>query len=550
MSKIKIFGLGGLNENGKNMYVVDVDNNIFIFDAGLKYPSSNMLGIDYIIPKLDYLIENKDNIKGIFLSHGHEGNMGAMADILEALPDIPVYATKYTMNLLNEDLTKYKIKATNLKEIRPHSKIDIDNFSIFPICVTHSLPETVLYVLYTEDGAIVYATDFVFDSTMLGAYKTDIGKLAYVGKQGVLCLMAESMYAYRDGHTSPKNRIHKVVWDTLNKTKNRIIMSVFPCHVYRMQEMFEQIRKTRRKVVLMGKELQETVDKCLELGYLEFDKDKIGDLSNINDKDVIIFVSDDKDNPYGSLEKILNGYDKYITFKDNDTILITEPTYSGNEKKHAKILDDLSRKNVEVISLSPKDHLLHHASKEDLMLMMNLMNPKYYMPIKGEYRFMYMNATLAEYVGIPKENIILKLNGDVAYFEDGKLIDNEKIHVKTDEILIDGKNADDIGDLVLKDRELLSKNGIVIVSATLDKKTKKILANPQILTRGFIYVKDNLDMVLKMEEISKQVIEENISAGKKVDFTKLKNKIREKLGDYFYEETGSIPMIITVVSEI
>ncbi|MDD5979918.1 MAG: ribonuclease J [bacterium] len=491
MSKIKIFGLGGLNENGKNMYVVDVDNNIFIFDAGLKYPSSNMLGIDYIIPKLDYLIENKDNIKGIFLSHGHEGNMGAMADILEALPDIPVYATKYTMNLLNEDLTKYKIKATNLKEIRPHSKIDIDNFSIFPICVTHSLPETVLYVLYTEDGAIVYATDFVFDSTMLGAYKTDIGKLAYVGKQGVLCLMAESMYAYRDGHTSPKNRIHKVVWDTLNKTKNRIIMSVFPCHVYRMQEMFEQIRKTRRKVVLMGKELQETVDKCLELGYLEFDKDKIGDLSNINDKDVIIFVSDDKDNPYGSLEKILNGYDKYITFKDNDTILITEPTYSGNEKKHAKILDDLSRKNVEVISLSPKDHLLHHASKEDLMLMMNLMNPKYYMPIKGEYRFMYMNATLAEYVGIPKENIILKLNGDVAYFEDGKLIDNEKIHVKTDEILIDGKNADDIGDLVLKDRELLSKNGIVIVSATLDKKTKKILANPQILNRGFIYVKDN-----------------------------------------------------------
>lgn len=550
MSKIKIFGLGGLNENGKNMYVVDVDNNIFIFDAGLKYPSSNMLGIDYIIPKLDYLIENKDNIKGIFLSHGHEGNMGAMADILEALPDIPVYATKYTMNLLNEDLTRYKIKATNLKEIRPHSKIDIDNFSIFPICVTHSLPETVLYVLYTEDGAIVYATDFVFDSTMLGAYKTDIGKLAYVGKQGVLCLMAESMYAYRDGHTSPKNRIHKVVWDTLNKTKNRIIMSVFPCHVYRMQEMFEQIRKTRRKIVLMGKELQETVDKCLELGYLEFDKDKIGDLSNINDKDVIIFVSDDKDNPYGSLEKILNGYDKYIAFKDNDTILITEPTYSGNEKKHAKILDDLSRKNVEVISLSPKDHLLHHASKEDLMLMMNLMNPKYYMPIKGEYRFMYMNATLAEYVGIPKENIILKLNGDVAYFEDGKLIDNEKIHVKTDEILIDGKNADDIGDLVLKDRELLSKNGIVIVSATLDKKTKKILANPQILTRGFIYVKDNLDMVLKMEEISKQVIEENISAGKKVDFTKLKNKIREKLGDYFYEETGSIPMIITVVSEI
>ena len=550
MSKIKIFGLGGLNENGKNMYVVDVDNNIFIFDAGLKYPSSNMLGVDYIIPKFDYLIENKENIKGIFLSHGHEGNMGAMADIIEAIPDIPVYATKYTMKLLNEDLDKYKIKATNLKEIRPHSKIDIGNFSIFPISVTHSLPETVLYVLYTEDGAIVYATDFVFDSTMLGAYKTDIGKLAYVGKQGVLCLLAESMYAYRDGHTSPKNRVHKITWDTLNRTKNRIIMSVFPCHVYRMQEMFEQIRKTRRKVVFMGKELQEVVDYSLEQGYLEFDREKIGDLSNINDKDVIIFVSDDKDNPYGSLEKILNGYDKYLTFKDEDTVFITEPTYSGNEKKHAKILDDLSRKNVEVVSLSSKDYLLHHASKEDLMLMMNLMNPKYYMPIKGEYRFMYMNATLAEYVGIPKDNIILKLNGDVAYFEDGKLVDTEKMRVKTDEILIDGKNADDIGDLVLKDRELLSKNGIVIVSATIDKKTKKVLANPQILTRGFIYVKDNLDMVQKMEDISRQVLEDNLTAGKKIDYTKIKNMIREKLGDYFYEETGTIPMVITVVSEI
>ena len=548
MSKIKIFGLGGLNENGKNMYVVDVDNNIFIFDAGLKYPSSNMLGVDYIIPKFDYLIENKENIKGIFLSHGHEGNMGAMADIIEAIPDIPVYATKYTMKLLNADLEKYKIKATNLKEIRPHSKIDIGNFSIFPISVTHSLPETVLYVLYTEDGAIVYATDFVFDSTMLGAYKTDIGKLAYVGKQGVLCLLAESMYAYRDGHTSPKNRVHKITWDTLNRTKNRIIMSVFPCHVYRMQEMFEQIRKTRRKVVFMGKELQEVVDYSLEQGYLEFDKEKIGDLSNINDKDVVVFVSDDKDNPYGSLEKILNGYDKYLTFKDEDTVFITEPTYPGNEKKHAKILDDLSRKNVEVVSLSSKDYLLHHASKEDLMLMMNLMNPKYYMPIKGEYRFMYMNATLAEYVGIPKDNIILKLNGDVAIFNNGVLV-NKQEHVEVDEIMIDGTSSEDIGELVLKDREMLSDNGIVIVCGTIDKKTKQILAGPSVLTRGFVYVKDSADMIREIERISHEKILENTS-NNYVEYNKIKNAIREEVGKYLYSETECKPMIITVIQEV
>lgn len=550
MSKIKIFGLGGLNENGKNMYVVSVDDNIFIFDAGLKYPTSNMLGVDYIIPTFDYLINNKDKIKGIFISHGHEGNMGALVDILEVLPDVNVYATKYSMDILKNELNKEKIKATSLNEIKPHVKIDIDKFSIFPINVTHSMPETVLYVLYTDDGAIVYATDFVFDSTMLGSYKTDIGKLAYVGKQGVLCLLAESMYAYRDGHTSPKDRLHKVVWDTLNKTKDRIIMSVFPCHIYRIQEMLDQIKKTRRKVIFMGKGLQEEVEKAMELSYLDFDKSRIGDLSNIDDKDVVVMTADDKDNPYGSLEKILNGYDKFITFKDTDTVLITEPTYPGNEKKHAKILDELSRKNVEVISLPSKDYLGHHASKEDLMLMLNLMNPKYYMPIKGEYRYMFMNATLAEYVGIPKENIILKLNGDVAYFKDGVLMEDVKEHIKTDEILVDGKNADDIGDLVLKDRELLSKNGIIIVTATVDKKTKKILANPQILTRGFIYVKDHLDMVERMEEISKEVIEENIAPGQKLDFTKIKNKIREKLGDYTLDETGTIPMIITVIEEL
>lgn len=550
MSKIKIFGLGGLNENGKNMYVVSVDDNIFIFDAGLKYPTSNMLGVDYIIPTFDYLINNKDKIKGIFISHGHEGNMGALVDILEVLPDVNVYATKYSMDILKNELNKEKIKATSLNEIKPHVKIDIDKFSIFPINVTHSMPETVLYVLYTDDGAIVYSTDFVFDSTMLGSYKTDIGKLAYVGKQGVLCLLAESMYAYRDGHTSPKDRLHKVVWDTLNKTKDRIIMSVFPCHIYRIQEMLDQIKKTRRKVIFMGKGLQDVIEKAMELSYLDFDKSRIGDLSNIDDKDVVVMTADDKDNPYGSLEKILNGYDKFITFKDTDTVLITEPTYPGNEKKHAKILDELSRKNVEVISLPSKDYLGHHASKEDLMLMLNLMNPKYYMPIKGEYRYMFMNATLAEYVGIPKENIILKLNGDVAYFKDGILMEDVKEHIKTDEILVDGKNADDIGDLVLKDRELLSKNGIIIVTATVDKKTKKILANPQILTRGFIYVKDHLDMVEKMEEISKEVIEENIAPGQKLDFTKIKNKIREKLGDYTLDETGTIPMIITVIEEL
>ena len=548
MSKIKIFALGGLNENGKNMYVVNVDENIFVFDAGLKYPSANMLGVDYIIPKFDYLKENRKKIRGIFLTHAHDGNMGAMPDIMEEFPDVPVYATKFTMTVLKMELEKYNIEATNLKEIRPHSKLEIAGFSIFPITVTHSIPEKVAFVLYTNDGAIVYATDFVFDSAMLGAYKTDIGKLAYVGKQGVLCLMAESSYAYREGHTSPKHRISKKVWDILNQTDERIIISVFPEHVYRIQEIFDEVSRTKRKVVIMGKKLQSLVNYAKDFNYLHYDDEIIGDLSNINDKDVVILISDDKEKSFASLEKIISRYDKYITLKEGDTVFIAEPVYPGNEKKVAKIMDDLSRLDVEVITLPFKNHALHHPSSEDLMQMINLMNPKYYFPIKGEYRYQYMNASVAEQAGMDKDKILLKQNGDVVTFVDGKLVDTKE-HINADETLIDGNSSDDIGNLVLKDRELLSKNGIVIVSATIDKRTKKIIAEPQILTRGFIYVKDNLDIVEKTEAISKEVIEECIN-GKKVDFTGIKLKIRERLSAYFNEETGSIPMIITVILEI
>lgn len=549
MSKIKIFALGGLNENGKNMYITEVDDNIFIFDAGLKYPTSSMLGVDYIIPKFDYILENKKKVKAMFLSHGHVGNIGAVKDILKEFENLPVYATKLTMSILKKELESEHIKATNLKEIRPHSKLDVAGFAVFPIEVTHSLPETLLYVLYTPDGAICYATDFVFDSTMLGAYKTDIGKLAYVGKQGVLCLLAESSYAYKIGHTSPKHRISKITWDVLNRYEGRIIISVFPTHIYRLQEIFDEIKRTKRKVVLMGKELQDVVSYTVDNKYLNIEDIHIGDLSNIDEKDVIIITSDNKENPYQSLKKIISGYDKFIKFKENDTVFISEPIYSGTEKSSAKIVDDLARLGVETVTLSSKNYALHHASQEDLMQMINLMNPKYYFPIKGEYRYMYENAQIAEKTGMDKDNIILKLNGDVATFVDGVLTE-DKERIKTDDILIDGTNADDIGEVVLKDRELLSKNGIVIISATLDKKTKKIISNPQMLTRGFIYVKENHELISKAEEISKEVILENTISATKVDYNKIKQGVRDALGDYFYEETGSIPMIITVIVEI
>ena len=550
MSKIKIFSLGGLNENGKNMYVVDVDNDIFIFDAGLKYGNDKMLGVDYILPDYSFIKENKNKIRGIFLTHGHDSNMGAVADILFDIPDINIYATKFTMEILKSDLEENNIKATNLKEIRPHSKLSFGDLAVFPISVTHSIPDSVCYVLYTKDGAIVYTGDFVFDSTMMKNYKTDIGKLAYVGKQGVLCLLSESIYAEKPGHTSPNNRVSNFIRDVLAKNNDRIIATILTAHIYRVQEIFNEVSKTKRKVVIMGKNLQNLINKSIDMGYIDFDKDRIGDLTNLNDKDCVVLISDEKEKPFMNLERILRGFDKFIKLRETDTIFITEPSYEGIEKRLALIMDEIAKANVNAVCLSAKQHLLHHASREDLMLMINLMNPKYYFPVKGEYRHQVMNAEIAEEIGIPKENIILKQNGDVATFVDGKLTEDIE-HINVDEILIDGKSQGDIGDLVLKDREMLGENGIVIISCTLDKQTKQILAGPEVLTRGFVYVKESGDLIKETEDICLQIVKDNIEIdSSRVDYTNIKNEVREKLGKYYYKETESKPMIITVIQEV
>ena len=550
MSKIKIFALGGLNENGKNMYVVEVNKDIFVFDAGLKYDNDINLGIDYIIPSIDYLVKNRKRIKGIFLTHGHEGNMGATPDVLDRLPEVPVYGTKLTLEMVRKDLDKNQLNKFKLIEIKPHVKIAFGKNSIFPISVTHSIPDAVCYVLYTPDGAIVYTGDFVFDSTMQGAYKTDIGKLAYVGKQGVLCLLCESFYADRKGHTSPNNRVSDFIREVLNGTDDRIIATVMPAHYYRIQEIFNEVSNTHRKIVIMGKELQEIITNAINEGYLTINKDKIGTLADLEGKNTLVLISDNKEKPFGNLERIIKGFDKFIEIKETDTIFITEPSYPGIEKRLALIMDEVAMLGADAVSLSSKKHLLHHASREDLMLMINLMNPKYYFPVKGEYSQQYQNGEIAEELGIPKENIILKLNGDVFEINKGKNT-NSLEHIETDEILIDGKSQGDIGDLVLKDREMLGENGIVIISCTLDKSTKEIIGGPEILTRGFIYVKESQNLLEETKEVSRQTIEANIEPNaKRVDYSKIKNDVRDTLGKFFYKKTESKPMIITVIQEV
>ena len=548
MSKIKIFALGGLNEDGKNMYVVDVDNDIFIFDAGLKYADDKMLGVDYIIPNYDLLKKNRKNIKGIFITHGHYDNMGALSEILKEVPDLPIYGTSFTMEIIKDDLLADNLNVKNLRVIKPHRKINFGKNSIFPISLTHMVPENVGYVLYTPDGAIFYTGNFVFDSTMLGAYKTDIGKLAYVGKQGVLCLLSESLYADRQGFTSPNHRTAEAIREVLNRTDGRILYNIYQAQLYRIQELFNEIKNTDRNVVIMGKSLESVILKAIDKNYVNFDKKRILPINHVKDDKIVVIISDEREKPFSNLKRIVRGYDKFITVTKEDTIIFASPIEDGMERTATKLLDGLAKIGANVVEISKRKYLSHHASSEDLMLMIDLMRPKYYMPVIGEYRNQVANRNVAKEVGMDDDHILLRLNGEVAYFENGELVDNG-MKVPVDDILIDGLAAGDVGELVLKDRELLSDSGIVIVTATIDKETKEILAGPEVLTRGFIFVKDNIDLIKEAEKIATDVILEHTRSNY-VDFAKVKLGIRDKVGKYFYEQTECKPMILIVIGEV
>ena len=544
MEKIKIFSLGGLDETGKNTYVVEINDQIFVFDCGLKYAEGNLFGIDYMIPDYDYLVKNKRKIKGVFVTHGHYENMGGALDLIKTIPTIKFYATHYTKFVLMD----LGVKEESIVEIVPNKKLNFGGISVLPMAVSHSVPGAVMYFLNTHHGSICYTGDFLIDPLMKDGFDMDLGKIAYVGKQGVLCLLSESAFSEHPGHTSPTHRLENFFKDVINGCDNRILFSVLPTHLYTIKDIFEAAKNSHRKIVIMGKKLQNFIRFATDNNYLKYDKELLGDLSNVNDSNVILLICDDKANAYAGISKIVNGYDKFITLKDGDAIVFAEPRYDSNEKALVKLENDLAMAGCKIVSLPKTKNILHHASQEDLMLMIKLLNPTYYMPVKGEYRYLVNNAHLASRLGIPAENIFLKQNGDVLLFQDGKKVETEE-HIKVKDILIDGKSSDDIGELVMKDREMLSDNGIVLVSATLSRKDKSLLVGPEITTKGFIYVKDSKDLIIGMKKLSEKVILDNIVDGV-VDYNQIKTDIRSELSNYLYEQTECKPMIIAVVQEV
>lgn len=545
MSKIKIFGLGGLDENGKNTYCIDIDDRLFVLDAGLKFATDTMFGIDYIIPDYSFLRENRSRIEGVFITHAHPESYGGVSDLIKIIPEIKIYGTKYTVNQMILD----GVPEENLKVIEAHKKINFsNNVSVFPINVNHSVPDSVMYVINTSDGAICYTGDFIIDPSMMGPYHMDLGKIAYVGKQGVLALLCESSFSENIGHTSPSHHMVSFFKNIINKAQGRIIISALPSHLYTIEGIFTAAKDSHRKVVVMGKKLQNIIKMAINEKYMTVPNNIIGDLSNVLDNNSILLVCDDRAKPYNSIEKIIAGNDKYIKLNNNDTVCFAEPKYDENEKALVKIQNELAIMGIDIVEIPKDKGISLHASSEDIMIMLDLLKPKYFIPVKAEYRYMVGAADLASNHGYKPENILLKQNGDIITIYDKKYIQDYE-HIFVDSVLIDGLASEDVGDLVIKDREMLSENGIVLVSATISKKDKHLIVGPEITTRGFIYVKDSKEMIDEIKRISLEVINNNIN-NNYVDFNNIKNEIREHLSKYFYVETECKPMIIAVIQEV
>jgi ribonuclease J len=383
---------------------------------------------------------------------------------------------------------------------------------------------------------------------MRDSYEMDLGKIAYVGKQGVLALLCESSFSEKIGHTSPSHHMSSFFKEIMNKNEGRIIFSVLHNHLYTIEGIMNAAKNTHRKIVVMGKKLQNIINMAIKEGYMNVDESLIGDLNNVNDSNAILLICDEREKPYAVIEKIINGNDKYIKLNNEDTFCFAEPRYDENEKIFVKVENELAMMGIKTVNIPQNKGILLHASSEDLMIMISLLKPKYFIPVKAEYRYMVGNANLAMNLGYKKEDILLKLNGEIVTFIDGKLQNtNEKMFI--DDVLIDGTSTDDVGELVIKDREMLSENGIVLISATLSKKTKEIFVGPEIITRGFIYVRDSKEMIEEIKRISIEVIHNNTN-NNYVDFNNIKTEIRDRLSKYFYNETECKPMIIAVIQEV
>ncbi|MDF2698750.1 MAG: fold metallo-hydrolase [Haloplasmataceae bacterium] len=556
LSKVKIFALGGLGENGKNMYVIEVNNKIFVLDAGLRYPGEDLLGVDAVIPDIKYLIENKERIVGLFLSHAHEDHIGAVPNLLKAL-NIPVYGTRLTMALVEDSLKEQGENLENftLNKIRSDNTLTFNDVKVSFYNTTHSIPDSVGICVHTPDGVIVYTSNFTFDQSVDKRYFTSYDLISDVSRVGVLALLSESLSADKLGHTSSVNHLKYELAEAFSQAPGRIIVSVFSSELQRIQQIIDVANEFNRKIAIIGRKMQRIVDIAVKMGYLKFPTSgmlvnlKYIDETNDNNlPNLVVLATGERQEPFDALIRMVRKLDRLIHVEPNDTILIATPPIQGTEIKSARTIDLLYRTGANVIKINKMYLPLSHASAEDLKLMINLLKPKYIIPVIGEYRHQYAQAKIAEQMGYNSENIVLLDNGMVVEFEQGDLV-NISNDIEVDQILIDGLSVGEISNVVLKDRVLLSQDGILLAIVSIDMRTRKIIAGPEIVSRGFIYVKENEEIINNVQNILNQSLSE-AEAIPKTEWNKVKNDIRDKIGKYLYKETKRKPIIMLVINEL
>ncbi len=552
MSDIKIISLGGVRENAKNMYAIEVNDDIYILDCGLKYPENELLGIDIVIPDFEYLRQNARRIVGVFLTHGHADAIGALPYFVSEF-DVPVFGSELTIALAkiaceNEEIAK---KFNDFHVINEKTEIDFPSATVSFFKTTHSIPESLGVALKTEEGTIVYTGDFKFDQTASAQYQTDLARLAELGNEGVLALLSDSANAENPSETVNEREIYDFISETFEYRKGRIIVACVASNISRVQQVLDAAQANDRKVALTGHDVEKIVRTALKLNKLHLPSDDIlipiKDIKRYDDDQIVILEAGRSGEPLKSLQKMALKRHRSVSLHEGDLVFITTTPSHAMETNVAKTRDMIYRSGADVKSISDELNSSGHASKNVLQLMMNLLKPRYVLPVQGEYRLLAANAHAATEVGIPAENIFLLAKGDVAEYTRGKMLVASSVEVGN--TMIDGIGVGDIGNIVLRDRKILSEDGIFIAVVTIDRKKKKIVDRPKITSRGFVYVKTSRDLIAESADIITKTVQSNLD-NKEFDWGHLKQDVREQLNHFLYEQTKRHPVILPVIMEI
>lgn len=550
MSTVKIIPFSGVRENGKNMYAVEVDNDIFVLDCGLKYPENELLGIDVVIPDFTYLIENADRVAGVFLTHGHADAIGALPYLVSEVA-VPVFGTELTIELakLNVSQNEESKGFKDFHVIDEHTEIDFGTAVISFFRTTHTIPDSVGISLKTDEGNVVYTGDFKFDPTAIPMYATNYRRLAEIGSEGVLALLSSSSNAENAIQVASEREIASEVYDVINEWNGRIIVACVASNLQRVQQILNAAEKAGRKVVLTGQDLDRIIKTAMRLKKLEVPEDilvTIKEMKKYPAEELIILETGRMGEPIKSLQKMANRSHRNLKIEDGDLVYITTTPTIAMETTVAKTEDMIYRAGGIVKSISENLRVSGHANPRDLQMMMNFMSPKYFIPVQGEYRQLAAHASLANELGMPFKDIFITGRGDVLEYKNKHM--SSAGSVPADNIMIDGIGVGDIGNIVLRDRKVLSDDGIFVVVVTIDRKQKKIVSAPQITSRGFVYIKASRDLIKESADTTSEIVEKHLHSDD-FEWSKLKQDIRDQLSRYLFEQTKRRPVILPVIME-